>query len=71
MKVESEDHMSCRVLIFAANIASLVVQSRFRIKFGLGQQSPDEYANTKGWIVSMFTAGMTLGCLLVSYQLRR
>ncbi|RAH52265.1 sugar transporter [Aspergillus piperis CBS 112811] len=47
-----------------ANIASLVVQSRFRIKFGLGQQSPDEYANTKGWIVSMFTAGMTLGCLL-------
>ncbi|GKZ33074.1 hypothetical protein AbraIFM66950_002849 [Aspergillus brasiliensis] len=49
-----------------ANIASLVVQNRFRIKFGLGQQSPDEYANTKGWIVSMFTAGMTLGCLLVA-----
>ncbi|PWY94335.1 general substrate transporter [Aspergillus sclerotioniger CBS 115572] len=45
------------------NIACLVVQSQFRIKFGLDQQSPEQYANTKGWIVSIFTAGMALGCL--------
>ncbi|PWY67156.1 general substrate transporter [Aspergillus heteromorphus CBS 117.55] len=46
------------------NIGSLVVQSRFRTKFGLDQQSPEQYANTQGWIVSMFTAGLAVGCLI-------
>ncbi|OJK01722.1 hypothetical protein ASPACDRAFT_51486 [Aspergillus aculeatus ATCC 16872] len=46
-----------------ANIACLVVQSQFRVAFGIDRQSPDEYANTKGWIVSIFTAGSIFGCL--------
>ncbi|PYH90440.1 general substrate transporter [Aspergillus ellipticus CBS 707.79] len=46
------------------NIGSLVVQPRFRVKFGLDQQSPEQYANTKGWIVSIFLAGTAAGCLI-------
>ncbi|RAL14665.1 general substrate transporter [Aspergillus homomorphus CBS 101889] len=46
-----------------ANIACLVVQSQFRVAFGVDEQSPDEYADTKGWIVSIFTAGAIFGCL--------
>ena len=53
------------ILSSIGNIACLVVQSRFRIKFGLDQQSPEQYANSKGWVVSIFTAGMALGCLAV------
>jgi hypothetical protein len=44
------------------NIASIVVQSHFMKVFGLNQQSEAEYANTKGWIVSIATAGAVFGC---------
>lgn len=30
--------------------------------FGLSQQTEAEYANTKGWIVSIATAGAVFGC---------
>ncbi|KAJ5758090.1 uncharacterized protein N7511_006784 [Penicillium nucicola] len=45
------------------NIASIVVQARFKANFGLDRQSEHEYANTKGWIVSIATAGAVFGCL--------
>ena len=47
---------------FAGNIASLVVQARFKKDFGLDQQTENDYANTKGWIVAMATAGAVFGC---------
>ncbi|KAI1393114.1 general substrate transporter [Hypoxylon trugodes] len=45
------------------NIASLVVMKAFKLKFGLASQSDSEYANTKGWIVSIATAGAVFGCI--------
>ena len=48
------------------NIASVVTQSQFKTKFGLDIQTEDEYANTKGWLVSIATAGAVFGCLGVS-----
>ena len=35
----------------------------FKKRFGLDQESEDQYANTKGWIVAMATAGAVFGCL--------
>ncbi|GME50552.1 Sugar and other transporter [Neofusicoccum parvum] len=49
------------------NIASLVVQDRFKHDFGVANQSQGEYANTKGWIVSIATAGAVFGCLGCTY----
>jgi hypothetical protein len=48
------------------NIASLVVQAHFKRRFGIDHLSEDEYAGTKGWIVSIATAGAVFGCLGVS-----
>ncbi|KAI9040625.1 putative transporter [Aspergillus affinis] len=45
------------------NIASLVTQSRFKSKFGVDAQSEEEYSDTKGWLVSIATAGAVFGCL--------
>ncbi|OOO08332.1 General substrate transporter [Aspergillus oryzae] len=45
------------------NIASIVTQAHFKARFGLDTQSEDEYANTKGWLVSIATAGAVFGCL--------
>ncbi|KAL4888039.1 general substrate transporter [Aspergillus ambiguus] len=45
------------------NIASLVTQSHFKWKFGLGKLPETEYSNVKGWIVSITTAGAVFGCL--------
>ncbi|KIW19823.1 hypothetical protein PV08_00398 [Exophiala spinifera] len=49
------------------NIASVVVMPIFMKKFGLDSQSDAEYANTKGWIVSIATAGAVFGCLICSW----
>jgi MFS family permease len=35
----------------------------FMTAFGLENQSDDQYANTKGWIISIATAGAVFGCL--------
>ncbi|GAB1208135.1 hypothetical protein APSETT445_006876 [Aspergillus pseudonomiae] len=45
------------------NIASVVTQAHFKARFGVDTQSEDEYANTKGWLVSIATAGAVFGCL--------
>ncbi|KAJ5812476.1 hypothetical protein N7474_008777 [Penicillium riverlandense] len=45
------------------NIASVVVQHHFMKAFGLDTESEDQYANTKGWLVSIATAGAVFGCL--------
>lgn len=45
------------------NIASIVVQSHFRKVFGLSEESDAQYANTKGWLVSIATACAVFGCL--------
>jgi len=45
------------------NIASLVVQDKFKHTFGIYNQTAAEYANTKGWIVAIATAGAVFGCL--------
>jgi hypothetical protein len=43
-----------------------VVQNQFKKVFGLDEESTAQYANTKGWLVSIATAGATFGCLGVS-----
>jgi len=45
------------------NIASLVVQDKFKHTFSIYNQTTAEYANTKGWIVAIATAGAVFGCL--------
>lgn len=35
----------------------------FKQRFGLDSESDSEYANTKGWVVSIATAGAVFGCL--------
>lgn len=35
----------------------------FKKRFNLTSHSTDEYANTKGWIVSIATAGAVFGCI--------
>ncbi|KAF5965860.1 quinate transport [Fusarium coicis] len=45
------------------NIASLVIMEVFKERFGLDNQTDDQYANTKGWIVAIATAGAVFGCL--------
>lgn len=49
------------------NIASIVVMTSFKKRFHLTTQSEAEYANTKGWIVSIATAGAVFGCLTCSW----
>ncbi|KAH8645927.1 MFS quinate transporter [Tricladium varicosporioides] len=49
------------------NIASLVVQKRWMETFNVHHQSTAEYANTKGWVVSIATAGAVFGCLGCTY----
>jgi MFS family permease len=45
------------------NIASVVVMKSFKQRFGLDDETDAEYANTKGWIVAIATAGAVFGCL--------
>lgn len=45
------------------NIASLVVQTVFKNRFGLSKETDEQYANTKAWIVAIATAGAVFGCL--------
>ncbi|KAH7329672.1 general substrate transporter [Stachybotrys elegans] len=45
------------------NIASLVIMDTFKERFGIANQTDHEYANTKGWIVAIATAGAVFGCL--------
>ncbi|ESU15385.1 hypothetical protein FGSG_08019 [Fusarium graminearum PH-1] len=45
------------------NIASLVIMEVFKEHFGIDNQTDHEYANTKGWIVAIATAGAVFGCL--------
>lgn len=47
----------------AGNIASVVVQNHFKKVFGLDEEPSAQYANTKGWVVSIATAGAIFGCL--------
>ncbi|KAF2171560.1 hypothetical protein M409DRAFT_63781 [Zasmidium cellare ATCC 36951] len=47
----------------ASNIASIVVMPAFKERFHIAHQSEAEYADTKGWIVSIATAGAVFGCL--------
>lgn len=49
--------------LWVGNIASLVTQLRFKAKFRLNSQSESDYANTKGWLVSIATGGAVFGCL--------
>ena len=53
----------------SGNIASVVVQSHFKKVFGLDLETEAQYANTKGWLVSMATAGAVFGCLGVCFPL--
>ncbi|PYI31684.1 hypothetical protein BP00DRAFT_446297 [Aspergillus indologenus CBS 114.80] len=53
------------------NITSLVSQSHFKARFGLDTQSPTQYSNTKGWIVSIATACAVFGCLWVITTLKQ
>lgn len=53
------------------NIASVVVMKSFMRKFGLDTLSAAEYANAKGWIVSIATAGAVFGCLACSWLTQR
>lgn len=59
--VKLEWLMDC--LLRVGNIASLVTQPHFKAKFGIDHLSEEDYADTKGWIVSITTAGAVFGCL--------
>lgn len=64
MKVSQSDKSHLQgVLCRSGNIASIVVQSQFKKAFGLESESEDQYANTKGWLISIATAGAVFGCL--------
>ncbi|KAK6197223.1 hypothetical protein LQW54_010792 [Pestalotiopsis sp. IQ-011] len=52
-----------KVRLLRGNIASLVVQTVFKDRFGLSKETDEEYTNTKGWIVGIATAGADFGCL--------
>lgn len=43
----------------------------FKERFHLDKQSATEYANTKGWIVSIATAGAVFGCLACIWLTQR
>jgi MFS family permease len=45
------------------NIASIVVMKVFKKSFGIDHETEAQYANTKGWIVAIATAGAVFGCL--------
>ncbi|KAF2008401.1 general substrate transporter [Aaosphaeria arxii CBS 175.79] len=45
------------------NIASVVVMTSFKKRFHVDHESEKDYANTKGWLVSIATAGAVFGCL--------
>lgn len=53
----------------AVNIASLVVQDRFKHDFGIYDQSTADFSHTKGWIVTIATAGAVFGCLVVRHHI--
>ncbi|KAH8656888.1 general substrate transporter [Ilyonectria robusta] len=53
------------------NIASVVIMDVFKERFGLENQSEDEYADTKGWIVAIATAGAVFGCLACMWLTQR
>ncbi|KAF3037432.1 hypothetical protein E8E11_002982 [Didymella keratinophila] len=45
------------------NIGSVIEQKIFQKAFQIPNQTDAQYANTKGWIVSIATAGAVFGCL--------
>ena len=49
--------------VILGNIASIVVMKSFKQHFHVDHESDAQYANTKGWIVSIATAGAVSGCL--------
>ncbi|KAM0332348.1 hypothetical protein ACHAQA_002625 [Verticillium albo-atrum] len=53
------------------NIASLVIMDSFKERFGIAHQTDAEYANTKGWIVAIATAGAVFGCLACVWLTQR
>ncbi|KAI0203414.1 general substrate transporter [Astrocystis sublimbata] len=53
------------------NIASLVSITVFKKTFDLDTQSTGDYANTKGWIVSIATGGTVFGCLFCVFLTER
>jgi MFS family permease len=52
-----------RIADFVGNIASIVVMKVFKKSFGIDHETEAQYANTKGWIVAIATAGAVFGCL--------
>lgn len=63
--------IDARWLMVAGNIASLVIMNSFKLRFGIAHQTEDEYANTKGWIVAIATAGAVFGCLACVWLTQR
>lgn len=43
----------------------------FKERFGIAHQTEAEYANTKGWIVAIATAGAVFGCLACVWLTQR
>lgn len=43
----------------------------FKKDFGIADQTDAEYANTKGWIVAIATAGAVFGCLACVWVTQR
>jgi MFS family permease len=56
-------HRHKLTISLSGNIASLVIMDIFKQRFGIDNQTDHEYANTKGWIVAIATAGAVFGCL--------
>ena len=64
MKVRITILPSCSLLTpYLGNIASVVVMKVFKTRFGVDHETDAQYANTKGWVVAIATAGAVFGCL--------
>lgn len=50
-------------MVDLGNIASVVVMKAFKKRFHVDDETDDQYANTKGWLVAIATAGAVFGCL--------
>lgn len=54
-----------------ATLHPIVIMDVFKERFGLSHMTDDEYADTKGWIVSIATAGAVFGCMACIWLTQR
>ncbi|ELQ33394.1 quinate permease [Pyricularia oryzae Y34] len=66
-----DEVLTCVLAHLLGNIASVVVLPVFKKRFNLQSLNEKDYADTKGWIVAIATAGAVFGCLACVYLTQR